>query len=222
MEYLDLFISVIQQIISLILNLDQTLTAWSQMMGPWLYVVLFLIIFAETGLVVMPFLPGDSLLFAAGAICALDSGLRVEILAPLLIIAAILGDGVNYAIGSRVGPKVFMQTDSKLFKHEHLMKAQEFYRKYGARAIILGRFMPIVRTFVPFVAGVAHMNYPQFLRANVVGAFVWILSFLIAGFIFGNLPVVKTNFHIVIFAVIFLSFLPLLIEYWKARKPFKS
>lgn len=222
MEYLDLFFSVIQQIISLILNLDQTLTNWSLMMGPWLYVVLFLIIFAETGLVVTPFLPGDSLLFAAGAICALDSGLRIEILAPLLIMAAILGDGVNYAIGARLGPKVFMQTNSKLFKHDHLMKAQDFYVKYGARAIILGRFMPIVRTFVPFVAGIATMSYSRFLKANIVGAFAWILSFLVAGYIFGNLPVVKTNFHIVIFAVIFLSFLPLLIEYWKARKPSKT
>ena len=222
MEYLEIFYSVIQQILSLILNLDQTLISWSQALGPWLYVVLFLIIFAETGLIVTPFLPGDSLLFAAGALCALDSGLKIEFLAPLLIVAAIVGDSLNYSIGARVGPKVFLKTDSKFFKHDHLMKAQDFYNKYGARAIILGRFMPIVRTFVPFVAGIANMNYPYFLKANVVGAFVWILSFLVAGYIFGNLPIVKTNFHIVIFAVIVLSFLPVAIEFWKSRRPTKT
>lgn len=218
MEYLELFFSVIQQIISLILNLDQTLISWSQSMGLWLYLVLFLIIFAETGLIVTPLLPGDSLLFAAGALCALESGMRIEILCPLLILAAILGDGVNYAVGSRIGPKVFQNKNSKIFKHEHLMKARDFYNKYGARAIIIGRFMPIVRTFVPFVAGVANMSYGQFAKSNIIGAVIWIASFLLAGYVFGNLPVVKTNFHIVIFAVIFLSLLPVVIEYWKSRK----
>lgn len=218
MEYLDLLISVIQQTVSLILNLDQTLIAWSQMMGPWLYVVLFLIIFAETGLIVTPFLPGDSLLFAAGALCALESGLKIELLCPLLIVAAIIGDSLNYAIGSRLGSKVFQQKNSRFFKYDHLMKAQTFYNKYGGRAIILGRFMPIVRTFVPFVAGVANMEYLAFLKSNVFGAILWIASFLFAGFFFGNLPVVKTNFHIVIFAVIIISFLPVAIEVWRARK----
>jgi membrane-associated protein len=218
MEYLDVFTGVIQQFISLILNLDQTLISWSQALGPLLYGILFLIIFAETGFIVTPFLPGDSLLFAAGALCALDSGLRIELLYPLLLIAAISGDGTNYFIGSKVGPKVFLDKNSKFFKYEYLMKAQAFYKKYGARAIILGRFMPIVRTFVPFVAGIANMSFSTYVKSNVIGAFVWISSFLFAGFFFGNLPAVKTNFHVVIFAVIFISFLPLVIEFWKARK----
>lgn len=218
MEWTEVIFSVFQQVLFLVVNLDQTLEVWSQAAGLWLYLILFLIIFAETGLIVTPFLPGDSLLFAVGAMCALNTGLEVEYMGPLLIIAAILGDSTNYAIGNRVGPKIFKNKDSRFFKHDHLMRAQSFYEKYGAKAIIIGRFMPIVRTFVPFVAGIAKMDYPKFLKANVFGAIIWILSFLLAGYFFGNLPIVKRNFTVVIFAVIIISILPIFIELYRARK----
>jgi membrane-associated protein len=207
------------EILNLVLHLDQTLLSWSQTMGPWLYVVLFLIIFAETGLVVTPFLPGDSLLFAVGAITSLTgSPIDIYILSPLLMAAALLGDNVNYSVGKWIGPRLFANENSKFFNRKHFDKTHAFCEKYGPRAIILGRFMPIVRTFVPFIAGVGTMTYARFISMSVVGAMLWINIFLWAGHYFGNLPAVKSNFHVVIFGVIFVSVLPIFFEAYKARK----
>ncbi len=207
------------EILNLILHLDQTLASWSQWMGPWLYVVLFLIIFAETGLVVTPFLPGDSLLFAVGALTSIENAnLNIWYLSPLLMIAALTGDNLNYWIGKTIGPKVFSREDSKIFNRQHLLRTEGFYEKYGSRAIVLGRFMPIVRTFVPFVAGIGRMKFSKFISISFLGAFLWIQIFLFAGHYFGNLPSIKSNFHIVIFAVILISILPIFIEFYKARK----
>jgi membrane-associated protein len=204
---------------NVITHLDVHLTEWGNQMGPWLYVVLFLIIFAETGLVVTPFLPGDSLLFAIGALCAVDnSPLALGVIVPLLIVAAILGDAVNYAAGNSIGPKVFKSEGSLLFNKKHLLKTQAFYEKYGGKTIIIARFVPIVRTFAPFVAGIGKMSYRRFLSFNVIGAVAWVAIFAPAGYVFGNFPVVKRNFHVVIFAIIFLSILPAVIEYLRARK----
>jgi membrane-associated protein len=207
------------EILNLILHLDQTVLAWSQTMGPWMYVVLFLIIFAETGLVVTPFLPGDSLLFTVGAITSLaGSPIDIFLLSPLLMAAALLGDNTNYALGKWLGPKVFSNDHSKIFNKKHFDQTQEFCAKYGPRAIIIGRFMPIVRTFVPFIAGIGTMTYRRFISMSVIGAVLWINIFLWAGHYFGNLPSVKSHFHLVIFAVIGLSVLPILIEAYKARR----
>jgi membrane-associated protein len=189
------------------------------MMGGWLYLALFAVIFCETGLVVTPFLPGDSLLFAVGALCALpDSGVSAAIMIPLLLIAAVLGDAVNYSIGRRVGPAVFTSETSKLLNKQHLFRAQAFYEKYGGKAIIIARFVPIVRTFAPFVAGIGKMSYPRFFMFNVVGAIAWVCLFIPAGMWFGNLAPVQKNFHYVIFAIIILSVMPAVIEYWNERK----
>ena len=213
----------LRQLADVFLHLDAHLTEWVQWMGPWLYVVLFAVIFAETGPVVTPFLPGDSLLFAVGALAALpNNGMSIWILIPMLIIAAILGDAVNYAIGRRLGPKVFSRTDSKLLNREHLLKAQKFYDKYGAKTIVLARFVPIVRTFAPFVAGVGKMNYGKFAFYNVTGGIAWVLIFTIAGYVFGNLEVVKRNFQYVILAIIVVSILPIVFEWWKARRERKQ
>lgn len=219
MEIINLFFSWITELIHLILHLDQTLTSWSQWMGPWLYLVLFLIIFAETGLVVTPFLPGDSLLFAVGALCSLpSSNLNPWILSPLLMAAALIGDNVNYFLGKSIGPRIFSRDDSKIFNRQYLDRTKDFYARYGSRAIILGRFMPIIRTFVPFVAGIGHMRYRDYILKSIVGAALWINIFLWAGHYFGNLPAIKSNFHIVIFAVILISALPIVFEAYKARR----
>lgn len=218
MEIWNTLVLLAQQLIELIIHLDQTLAMWSQWMGPWLYVVLFLIIFAETGLVVTPFLPGDSLLFAVGALTALpETGLRVELMAPLLMAAALLGDNTNYFFGRWVS-KHIATNRLKYVNQKHLDKTKGFYESYGPRAIVIGRFMPIARTFVPFVAGVAQMRYKTYIGYSILGAILWINSFLWAGHYFGNLPAIKSNFHIVIFAVIIVSMLPLVYEFWKAKR----
>jgi membrane-associated protein len=200
----------------IISHLDTHLVAWSQSMGPWLYVLLFAIIFCETGLVVTPFLPGDSLLFAVGALCALG-GLNIAIVTPLLLLAAILGDAVNYFVGLTVGPKVFTSETSKLLNRSHLLRTQAFYDRYGGKTIIIARFIPIVRTFAPFVAGIGKMQYRRFLSFNVVGAVAWVVLFVPAGYVFGNLEIVKKSFHLVIFAIIGLSVLPAVIEFARER-----
>ena len=200
----------------IISHLDTHLVAWSQSMGPWLYVLLFAIIFCETGLVVTPFLPGDSLLFAVGALCALG-GLNVAIIIPLLLLAAVLGDAANYYIGMTVGPKVFTSSTSKLLNRAHLLRTQAFYDKYGGKTIIIARFIPIVRTFAPFVAGIGKMQYRRFLSFNVIGAVAWVALFIPAGYVFGNLEIVKKSFHLVIFAIIGLSILPAVIEFARER-----
>jgi membrane-associated protein len=195
------------------------LTAWNL---PGSYAVLFLVIFCETGLVVTPFLPGDSLLFAVGALAAgAASGLSMPLLLALLIAAAVPGDAVNYAIGYRVGPRVFKYERSRLFNRQHLLRAQDFYEKYGNKTIILARFVPIVRTFAPFVAGIGKMRYQQFALYNVVGAVAWVLICLFSGYFFGQAEWVKRHFEMVIVAIVVISVLPLVVEFllaWRRRR----
>lgn len=200
-------------------RLDAHLNAWAGLLGLWLYLLLFLIVFCETGLVVTPFLPGDSLLFAVGALASIDgSPLRPPLLIAVLFAAAVAGDAVNYAIGSRVGPRVFAKEDSRLFKRDHLIRTQRFYEKYGGKTIVLARFVPIVRTFAPFVAGIGTMSYPRFAIFNVTGGAAWVLSFVLGGYFFGNVPVVQRNFHYVIVAIIAISVMPAIVEYARARR----
>lgn len=204
------------QFIDIILHLDQHLIAWMALFGPWIYVILFLIIFCETGLVVTPFLPGDSLLFALGALAALEDGLNVWILLSTLTVAGIIGDTVNYHIGKKLGLKVF-EKETRFFKKQYLIDTQSFYERWGAFTIIAARFAPIARTFAPFVAGIGSMNYKKFISYNVIGAVAWVFTFILAGYYFGNLPIVKRNFHIVIFGVIFVSILPMLVPWVKSK-----
>ena len=204
------------QLIDIILHLDAHLVVWLALFGPWIYVIMFLVIFCETGLVVTPFLPGDSLLFALGALTTVENGLNLWVLLISLTIAGILGDTVNYHIGKYLGPKVF-ESNSRFFKKEYLEQTTSFYDRWGAFTIVAARFAPIVRTFAPFVAGIGSMHYRKFLSYNVIGAVAWVFLFVLAGHYFGNLPVVKRNFHIVIFGVIFVSILPMLIPWAKSR-----
>jgi membrane-associated protein len=183
----------------------------------WIYAILFLIVFCETGLVVTPFLPGDSMLFAIGAVAAVPgSKLSVAYLIGLLIVAAILGDGVNYHIGRYLGPKVFKYEDSWLLNKKHLLKTQQYYEKRGAITIVIARFMPIIRTFAPFVAGIGEMRYAKFLVYNVVGGVIWVLSFVLLGYGFGNLPWVKEYFTLLVIGIIIVSVLPIMIEVYRA------
>jgi membrane-associated protein len=205
------------QFIDLFLHLDRQLNDYAVLLGGWLYLILFLIIFCETGLVVTPILPGDSLLFAVGALAATDgSPLRLELLIVLLISAAVLGDAVNYSIGYWVGPRVFASERSRLFNKKHLIRTQFFYEKYGGKTIILARFIPIVRTFAPFVAGIGRMEYWRFFRFNVVGGAAWVLIFLLGGYWLGE--AVKGFFSIIIVAIVVLSVLPAVIEYVLTRR----
>lgn len=216
-------IDLAKKLIDFILHIDAHLVEIARDYGVWTYAVLFLIIFAETGLVVTPFLPGDSLLFATGALCArAESGLNVHTMAFLLFVAAVIGDTLNYWIGAKLGPAVFKREDSFFFRKKHLERAHAFFEKYGGRAIILARFAPIVRTFVPFVAGVGQMSYRHFLLYNIVGGFLWIYSLTYAGFAFGNHPMVQKNFKLVILGIIFLSILPMAIEGWRAWRESKK
>jgi membrane-associated protein len=203
-------------IVDLFLHLDKHLGALIAQYGAWTYTILFVIVFCETGLVVTPFLPGDSLLFAAGAFAALGS-LRLEWLMVTLIAAAILGDTVNYWIGNRIGPRAF-SGEIRWLKKEHLERTHEFYERHGGKTIILARFIPIIRTFAPFVAGVASMTYARFLLYNVVGGVLWVVLFCLAGYFFGNLPAVRENFSLVILAIIVLSILPLVFELVRERR----
>ena len=209
---------LLRQLVDIFLHLDQHLRDLVQTLGPWTYALLFLVIFAETGLVFIPFLPGDSLLFATGAVLAIEgTGLNIWLMMVLLFIAAVIGDAVNYAVGRYVGPKVFKENSGILFNKEHLLRTKRFYDRHGGKTIIIARFIPIVRTFAPFVAGIGHMNYLRFASYNIVGAFFWVLPFVILGYFFGNLPAVQKNFHYVIVGIIALSVMPIVIEFWKAR-----
>jgi membrane-associated protein len=209
----------IKSAIDVFLHLDRHLGEWSQALGPWLYLLLFAIVFCETGLVVTPFLPGDSLLFAVGALASLpDSGMSLWLVAALLIVAAVLGDAVNYAVGAYMGPKVFSRADSRWLSQKHLQRTHDFYEKYGGKTIFLARFVPIVRTFAPFVAGVGSMTYSHFALYNITGAVTWVLSFLLAGYFFGQIPTIQSNFHIVIVAIIVISVLPIAFEFVRARR----
>lgn len=214
---LNKFMEIIKQLLDFFIHLDHHLTALVQDFGVWTYLILFLIIFCETGLVVTPFLPGDSLLFAIGALAA-GGGLNVAWCLGLLIAAAILGDTVNYAIGHVLAPRIFRNEKIKFLNEKHLQRTQEFYAKYGGKTIIFARFLPIIRTFAPFLAGVGTMSYPRFLLYNVVGAVLWVTGFVLAGYFFGNLPIVKENFTFVIFAIIIISIIPALVEFYKSRK----
>ncbi|MSR20286.1 MAG: DedA family protein [Gemmatimonadetes bacterium] len=208
--------------IDLFLHLDTHLAELVGTYGPWIYGILFLIVFAETGLVVTPFLPGDSLLFAVGAMGAVGA-LDARIAATLLVVAAVLGDAVNYAVGRFVGPRVFRATAGeglldRALNRQHLARAHAFFEKYGGKAVVLGRFVPIVRTFVPFVAGAGSMTYAQFALYNVLGALAWVGVCLGAGYAFGNVPIVKDNFTLVALGIVAVSLLPMVFEIIKARR----
>lgn len=218
-ELFHTLVTYILKFFDIILHLDLHLSEWTLFFGPWIYFILFLIVFAETGLVVTPFLPGDSLLFATGAIATLpQSPYNVHAMALLLFLAGVLGDFVNYSIGKRLGPKIFKREDSFFLNKDHLIKTQEFYHKHGSKTIIIARFAPIIRTFAPFVAGIGKMNYSRFVVYNALGSFLWVYSFTYAGYFFGNIPSVKRNFHVIIFALIGLSFFPVLIGWLQSRK----
>lgn len=195
------------ELIDFILHVDDHLLEFITNYGVWIYAILFLIIFVETGFVVMPFLPGDSLLFAAGALAASTGAMDPWILIPLLFIAAVLGDTLNYHIGKYIGPRVF-EIESRFINKQHLINTQKFFEKHGGKTIIFARFIPFARTFAPFIAGVSHMNYKYFLSYNVIGGFCWISSFVILGYLFGNMPIVKDNFTHLIFGIIIISVLP--------------
>lgn len=213
---------LIQALIDFILNIDEHLVEIVNSYQTWTYLILFLIIFAETGLVVTPFLPGDSLLFAAGAIIAKpETDLNIFFMCFLLIAAGFLGDLVNYHIGQYVGPKAFSGR-IKFLKKEYLDKTQAFYDKHGGKTIIYARFIPIVRTFAPFIAGIGTMSYKRFGSYNIIGAVLWVSSFLFLGYFFGGLPIIKDNFTIVIFAIIILSIVPPLLEVLRSKKKVKN
>ena len=187
--------------------------------GIWVYAILFLILFCETGLVVTPFLPGDSLLFVAGALASLPSNdINVHVMVALMVTAAILGDAVNYTIGRVFGEKLFSNPDSKIFRRSYLEKTHQFYEKHGGKAIVLARFVPIIRTFAPFVAGMGKMSYRHFAAYNVIGALVWVLLFTYAGYLFGNVPMVQNNLKLLIVAIIVVSILPGVFEVWRHRR----
>lgn len=203
-------------IIDFFLHAESLLRTFIENYGVWIYALLFVIVFCETGLVVTPFLPGDSLLFTVGTLSA-QGLMKVEIIAPLLLCAAVLGNTTNYAIGSWIGPKVFHFESGWFFRKDYLMKAHAFYEKYGGRAVSLAQFMPIVRTFAPFVAGVGRMTYRNFIAFNVLGAVLWVGLFVGAGFFFGGLPFVQKNMKMVILGIIVVSILPIVFEAVKAR-----
>jgi len=200
-----------------LLALDQTVAQIAAQHGHWLYLILFLVIFAETGLVVFPFLPGDSILFIAGTVVA-TADLNVHLLVIVLIAAAILGDTINYSIGHYIGPRAFDRPDSRWFKQDHLRRTQAFYDKYGGVTIIIGRFVPIIRTFAPFLAGVAGMSYTRFLSYNVVGAVAWIVSLVYAGYLFGNIPWVKNNLTLIVLLIVVVSLMPAITTFMKERR----
>ncbi|MGL4601141.1 MAG: DedA family protein [Plesiomonas sp.] len=209
--------ALLSSLIDFILHIDVHLTMLVAQYGLWIYGILFLIIFCETGLVVTPFLPGDSLLFVAGTLAATGQ-MDAHLLVVLLIIAAIAGDALNYSIGRLFGERLFSNPHSRLFKRQHLERTQQFYARHGGKTIIFARFVPIVRTFAPFVAGMGRMHYRHFVLFNVIGGIVWVTGFVYAGYYFGNIPVVKKNLELLILAIIFVSVLPGIIEFWRQRR----
>jgi len=212
---MDLF----HEIVHNFFHLNDWLKLQAGDLGGWLYLFLFVIIFCETGLVVTPILPGDSLLFAVGALAAsADSPLSMPLLFIMLSAAAVIGDAVNYGIGFKLGPKVFRYEQSWFFNKKHLLRAQEFYEKYGSKTIVLARFMPIIRTFAPFVAGIGKMNYGRFALYNVVGGAAWVLICLLGGYFFGRIEWVEKNFEVVVVAIVLISVMPMAVEYYLARR----
>jgi membrane-associated protein len=213
---------LVATLLDVFLHLDAHLASWAGALGAWLYVLLVLIVFCETGLVVTPFLPGDSLLFAVGALASVEgSPLRLPWVIVLLIAAAVAGDAANYAIGYRAGPRVFSRERSRLLDRRHLERTRRFYDRHGGKTIVLARFIPIIRTFAPFVAGVGRMAYGRFALFNVAGGAAWVLACVLGGYYFGNLPAVKRNFHYVIVAIVVISALPVAAEAvrssWRGR-----
>jgi len=205
------------EFINIFVHLDKYISVATQSMGNWIYILLFVIIFAETGFVVTPFLPGDSLLFVAGTLAG--AGLiNITALYIALLSASILGDTANYWLGHYIGKKVFQNENSKFFKKEYLEKTREFYVKNGSRSIILARFIPIIRTFAPFVAGIGKMHYRTFITYNIIGAIIWVTLITYAGYFFGGLDIIKRNFHYVTLIIIFVSFIPIMLEYFKHQK----
>jgi len=200
-----------------LLALDQTVASLATQYGAWLYAILFVVIFAETGLVVCPFLPGDSILFIAGTVVA-AAGLDVHVLVVVLVVAAVLGDSVNYGVGHYIGPRAFQKPDSRWFRREYLYRTQAFYDKYGGVTIIIGRFVPIIRTFAPFLAGVAGMSYRRFLSYNFAGGCVWIALLVYAGYLFGNIPWVKQNLSLIVIAIVIVSLIPAAMTFVKERR----
>lgn len=207
---------MMMQLMDFILTIDQHLAIFLQDYGMWIYGILFLIIFVETGLVVMPFLPGDSLLFAAGALAAVTGAINPILLIILLSLAAVLGDTLNYHIGKYIGPKVFV-TNSRWINHQHLVNTQKFFATHGKKTIILARFIPFARTFAPFVAGAGSMHYRYFLSYNIIGGCLWIMSFVLLGYFFGNQSAIKDNFTYVIFGIIIFSILPVIFSFIKQK-----
>ena len=208
---------IIRSLFDFVLHIDKNLELLISQYGVWLYLILFVIVFCETGLVVTPFLPGDSLLFAAGALAASTGQLNVLILWLLLCVAAILGDTVNYAIGKKLGISIFSD-NARVLKTQYLRKTAAFYEKHGNKTIILARFVPIVRTFAPFVAGVGSMQYRRFITYNVIGGVVWVTLFLTVGYLIGNIPIIKNNFSLVTILIIIVSVVPMVLEVLKERR----
>lgn len=204
----------LEQLLQALLHIDTTLVSFVTTYGVWAYGILFAIIFCETGFVIFPFLPGDSLLFAAGSIAAKDNILSIQLLFVLLTLASILGNKLNYTIGRLIGPRVFRAESSWFFNKDHLIRAHQFYETHGGKTIIFARFIPIIRSFVPFVAGVGSMNLAKFSYYNIVSALLWIGSLLFAGYFFGSLPIVRDNFSIVIYSIIVVSLLPPTVAYF--------
>jgi membrane-associated protein len=202
----------------LAVHLDRHLAAFVAQHGTWVYALLFAIVFCETGLVVTPFLPGDSLLFVAGALAA-AGGMDIAVVITVLVSAALCGDNVNYWIGRWIGPRVFHYTESRWFNPKHLERTRAFYERHGGKTIIIARFVPIVRTYVPFVAGIGAMPYLRFLSFSIVGALVWVISLCTVGYFFGNLPVVKNNLTLVIIGIVLLSISPGIVAWLRHRKP---
>ncbi|MHC8405597.1 MULTISPECIES: DedA family protein [unclassified Pseudomonas] len=202
--------------LDLILHLDVYLDLLVNNYGPWIYAILFLVIFCETGLVVMPFLPGDSLLFIAGAVAA-GGGMDPVLLGGLLMLAAILGDSTNYVIGRTAGEKLFSNPNSKIFRRDYLQKTHDFYDKHGGKTVTLARFLPIIRTFAPFVAGVARMPYPRFFGFSVLGTILWVGGLVTLGYFFGNVPFIKKNLSLLVVAIILLSLVPMIIGLFRSR-----
>lgn len=206
------------RVLDLFLHLDKHLDAAAHSMGNGLYLLIFAIVFCETGLVVTPFLPGDSLLFALGALAATGTAIKLPLVAVLLCLAANCGDALNYLLGYRLGPKVFSRESSWLLNKRHLLEAQSFYEKHGRVTIILARFVPIIRTFAPFVAGIGRMRFVRFATFSISGGILWVVSVLSAGFFFGRIPVVRNNFELVVLAIIVISVIPVAFQAWKSRR----
>ncbi|MFZ2163510.1 MAG: DedA family protein [Sideroxyarcus sp.] len=208
---------ILAAFIDIVLHLDTHLLVLVQEYGVWIYAILFAIIFAETGLVITPFLPGDSLLFVIGALCGMGS-LELQVAMPLLILAAFMGDNTNYWVGRLLGLRLLNHPNQRWIKHEHLEKTHAFYEKHGGKTVIFARFLPIIRTFAPFVAGIGTMNYRLYVTFSIVGGVAWIGSLTLAGYFFGNIPVIKENLTLMILVIIFISFVPAILEFIKHRR----